>query len=263
VVVVAHHPYSSGRTFARLPLQAVLTAVNHRAALHIAVSGQAAGGEQCRRARRIKVVPLGGEVQPCTPQEIQTARDRIWPSDTRFPLLSLGRLEKFKNLSSLVEAVALIQKVMERQKASLCIVGSGSQQSVLKSMITKLGVSHLVQLVPETHEPSAFYFAADTLIVPSFAEGGPITAVEAALAGTRVHMTNVGLAQELAGLGAQVSLISGFDRHTIAKSLVAILEGEPVSALQRQKWALNAGGWRVDKQCDGFYSLVKSVIEGT
>lgn len=261
VMVVAHHPYSSGNSLLRLPITVALSLLNNRAVLHSAVSNEAARGEQCIGARRVVVTPLGGEVQTRDTAAVTEVRNRLWPVGARIRLLSLGRLEKFKNLGSLIAAIHLIRMQMALHGAFLCIVGSGSQHAKLTAKIDSLNLNHLIRVLPETSDPSVHYYAADCLVIPSLSEGGPITAIEAALSGTQILMTEVGLFHQLStDLGDQIRLIPGTDSHSIAEALLSVIQGNPIDNLIRKERAANAQVWSVEQKSRVFYEMVRSTV---
>lgn len=257
VVVVAHHPESSERVWARPPISAALRAVNSRAALHVAVSGSAAAGAQCRGAVRVEVLPLGAELDdaPADPSP--------WPDRCRIRLLALGRLRAFKNLDGLIRGVALAAPALRKCQASLAIVGSGPEEASLASIIRHAGVQDLVTMRPSVANPSGVLRAADVTFVTSLSEGGPITAMEAILAGSRLAMTRTGLFNELENAHHQVTTISGFDERSIAEALVAASALGPISATERDANAKTGRLWEARLTSQRFYDVVTTVATST
>lgn len=113
-----------------------------------------------------------------------------------FRLLYFGRLVGFKNLPSLLEA---LENVSE---ARLSIVGEGPMLSKLQSLAATLGLSDRVTFLPPVHgEDKEKVFAThDLLVIPSYTELSPNSALEARAAGLPVLLSKeTGLSTLLTG----------------------------------------------------------------
>ena len=113
-----------------------------------------------------------------------------------FRLLYFGRLVGFKNLPSLLEALENVSEVR------LSIVGEGPMLSKLKSLTKTLGLEDRVSFLPPVHgEDKEKVFAAhDLLVIPSYTELSPNSALEARAAGLPVLLSEeTGLSTLLTG----------------------------------------------------------------
>ena len=251
VVPVVHHPYASEVRALRLPLASALTTVNHRAALHIAVSESAAMGEQCSRARRVEVAPLGAQLSE------QAFPVEPWPPGTRIRLLAIGRLKSFKNFGGLIRAIEIEAPALQASGAHLVIVGSGPEEGSLRKQVTQGNLNELVTIIGEDSRAPALLRQADTFVITSIAEGGPITALEAALAGCRLVMTNVGLANDLhRRFPHYVTLITDPSPRSIASALKSEMLLGPVSPTDRAFLVNAASELTTAIAARRFYSLV-------
>ena len=255
VVVVAHHPKSSERPWAEGLISASLRRVNHKAALHMAVSTAAAEGSQCSGARRVEVLPLGAALSDAAPDH------SLWPADCRVRLLSLGRLRAFKNLDNLLRGVSLASSTMRHHKAFLAIVGDGSERDRLAAIIAQQGLSDLVRMHPATSDPSGILRATDVFFTVSTSEGGPITAIEALLAGSRLATTRTGLYSDLAAGHPHVTPIDDPHPEAIASSLErAALEGA-VTAHERAGNSESAARWNSEASSMNFYAALRAIAD--
>ncbi len=102
-----------------------------------------------------------------------------------FRLLFLGRFVKFKNLFSLIDAVAHIPDCV------LTIVGEGPLGAKIKTHVEHRGIEARVRFVaPVSGKDKQDIFAAhDLLVLPSLTEVSPNTALEARAAGLPVLLT--------------------------------------------------------------------------
>lgn len=116
------------------------------------------------------------------------------PLAKQYDLIWAGRLEKNKNLDSLIKAVALLKKQFPLIR--LLVVGVGSEQLALQRLVGYYGLKDNVvfdgwlktagDLVERLNQSKIF-------INPSFSEGGPRVALEAMACGLPVVTTRVGL----------------------------------------------------------------------
>ena len=111
-----------------------------------------------------------------------------------FRLLFVGRFVGFKNLSSLIEAVAQIPD------AYLTLVGDGPLDDSLRTLVERLGLTQRVQFVSPQRgsEKFAIFEKHNLLVLPSLTEISPNTALEARSVGLPVLLTEeTGLSDNL------------------------------------------------------------------
>jgi glycosyltransferase involved in cell wall biosynthesis len=110
-------------------------------------------------------------------------------------ILAVGRLVPVKGFDYLIEAAHLLKQ--EGLIFQLKIVGSGGEIHHLRELVKKMSVADVVELVGQVNDPKPLYEAASVLAIPSLAEGYSLVAVEGALFGLPIVMTDVGLAGEI------------------------------------------------------------------
>ncbi len=112
-----------------------------------------------------------------------------------FIILMVCRLEEEKNLPLALE---ILSRVREKYKdAGLLIVGSGSKEDELKSLVNKIGLNGAVEFAGWQTDLTSFYRTSNIFLQTSSYEGYGLALVEAGLNGLPVVTTPVGLAQEL------------------------------------------------------------------
>ncbi len=105
-----------------------------------------------------------------------------------FRIVYVGRLEKVKNVATLIAAFSRI----ENSKAKLIIVGDGRERANLEQQTKELAIEHRVEFVGFSNEPSRYLSSADLFVLPSFSEGFGIAAVEAMFLKVPVLCSKVG-----------------------------------------------------------------------
>lgn len=107
-------------------------------------------------------------------------------SEKALQLLFVGRLVGVKGLDVLLHAMDHVPD------SHLTVVGNGPEEEKLKDLAKKLGLGN-VHFAGYHSDPSSFYKAADAFVLPSFSEGLPLSALEAASHGLALVVTDIGL----------------------------------------------------------------------
>jgi glycosyltransferase involved in cell wall biosynthesis len=103
-------------------------------------------------------------------REVPAFKARSERAHSRIRLIYVGRLEQYKGLHLLLEALRGIDNV------SLTVVGEGSYRKTLQKLAGNLDVT----FVGFTRDPSHFYEEADIFVMPSLGpEGLPLVSLEA------------------------------------------------------------------------------------
>lgn len=143
----------------------------------------------------------------------------------RFPewkriFLALGRLDPVKNIPWLLKVFAEARK--ERSGIGLLIVGDGPERGRLAELVKKLGLERSVSLAGWTDDPLSYIKTCDCLLFPSLSEGYGLVAMEAAAAGTKIIMNDVGVANYELKASANAEIIPVEDAHAWIKAILKI-----------------------------------------
>ncbi|MGN7610994.1 TIGR03088 family PEP-CTERM/XrtA system glycosyltransferase [Magnetococcales bacterium HHB-1] len=116
-----------------------------------------------------------------------------------FILGTVGRLSPVKNQSFLLEVFAELrnESTAFQKQAFLVLVGDGSLHKELKARVSQLGIEENVWLAGEQKDVIPFYHLFSLFLLPSLAEGTPLTVLEAMAARLPVIASNVGGLPEL------------------------------------------------------------------
>jgi glycosyltransferase involved in cell wall biosynthesis len=134
-----------------------------------------------------------------------------------------GRLVAAKNHELAIRAVAKLPK------AALAILGEGPLLSELESAARDAGVADRVVLAGLRRDARAIVGAADAVLLTSHAEGLPLTALEALVAGTPLVATSVRGLRELLEPGRAAVLVPPDDENALADAL-RVLFADPALA---------------------------------
>lgn len=156
-----------------------------------------------RRADKIRVVSTKIEqsVSPISPVPISVIpiytplRAVTHKTSDVFTFLVLARLEKEKNITSVIEAFATVCK--SYPATELHIAGTGQQQTMLQEKVRSLGISDRVCFLGWVDNTVELLALADAFIQNSWFEGYGLALVEALAAGVPTVSTEVGVAPDL------------------------------------------------------------------
>ncbi len=108
------------------------------------------------------------------PQAMSVASGKISWTDKLNEVLFVGRLEEQKNVAELIR----IWSSINPQGWKLNIIGDGSQQSMLETLIDDLDLNDSVVLFGHQDNPQEFYSRAKIFVMTSKYEGFPMTLIE-------------------------------------------------------------------------------------
>lgn len=110
------------------------------------------------------------------------------PTKVKHNIVYVGRLEKVKNVETLIKAFAKL----ENKNTQLTIIGDGRERGTLENLVTELQLTNRVAFKGFQSEPAIFLCKADLYVLPSYSEGFGIAAVEAMFLKVPVLCSNVG-----------------------------------------------------------------------
>ena len=156
---------------------------------------------------RIVVTPEAADpffFAPPAGEEIEAMQRRF--GDGEF-FLHVGALSPHKNVTGLIEAFARLRQRPAGRHIRLVLVGTsahGYGQRSLRPLIERLDLTDAMTLTDYVDETMlrALYRSAIALILPSFAEGFGLPALEAMACGTAVVISRTGALCEVAGEAA-------------------------------------------------------------
>jgi len=154
-------------------------------------------------------------------------------------LLYIGRLAAEKGIPVLFESLSLLAG--RGYDFLVTMVGDGPDRAALEEMAVRLGISDRLTFAGYAgqDEVKEHLQKSDVLILPSFAEGVPVTLMEAMACGVPVIGTQVGGVPELIEHDRTGQLVPPADSATLADAIIRYLDDpelrERVSRQGREK----------------------------
>jgi glycosyltransferase involved in cell wall biosynthesis len=147
------------------------------------------------------------------------ARHREWEPPVR--LLAVGRIDREKNPSLLIDALARLQQE-EPGRYLLRWAGRGPLTEFIRNRAEELGIGDLLELcgyVPFGPSLLALYREAHMLVHVSFTEGVPQVIVEALASATPIVATDVGGVRAALDRGRAGVLVPADDREALVHGI--------------------------------------------
>ena len=126
-------------------------------------------------------------------EEIREDFRKNFNIEDKFVIGNIGRLNKEKNQSFLIDIFYEIQK--KKENAILLIVGKGPLKNELEEKVRSLGIDNKVYFLEDRKDIERIYQGIDVFVLPSFYEGLGIVAIEAQVSGLPV-IASTGVAKE-------------------------------------------------------------------
>lgn len=208
----------------------------------------------------IHVIPNAIDLALFTPQ---MEWERVSCEDGRVKLLFVGRLIKFKNVGTLLEAMALVKQETATPFV-LEVVGDGVERARLEEQAVRLGLASNVQFrgwVDRT-EILPYYQNADLFVTASIWEGMPNTVLEAMACGLPVIASDVQGSEELVQHGRNGYLVPVRSAQAMAEAILLLLDSD------RERRRMGRESRRIVEQtfaweriAEGYLEMYQRVLE--
>jgi len=155
----------------------------------------------------------------------------------KYTVATVGRLDPVKNQSVLIDAVSnVIESNLDKiPSMQLLIVGDGSLKHELEAKIIQLGLESVVSLVGARDDINQILNEVDIFVLPSIAEGIPMTVLEAMATELPVIATKVGGLPELVETGVTGVLIPNGDVGKLAAAIQSYYENPRIGLEQGKR----------------------------
>lgn len=193
----------------------------------VAVSGaiRAMAEEIGTPKRPVAVVPNGANGERFFPRSRAEARAELGLDPAEDFILYVGQLKPIKGTDVLTEAMG---RLHERPGGSprLVLIGVGPMRPWMEERFAALGIADRTRFMGRIphDEISAWFAAADFLVLPSRSEGLPTAACEAAASGRALVATAVGGTPEIVGHEQTGLLVPPEDPVALADAIARLLD---------------------------------------
>ncbi len=148
-----------------------------------------------RRGRRSPLVIQNAVLAPRETgllQEPTPNRKELGFSGRSFVFGAAGRFSREKGHRYLLDAFALLHRMLPGQAMELVLLGEGREETALRAQARRLGIEQRVCFAGFQRRAAAWMKVMDCLVQPSLTDGTPNSVLEAMFLGVPVIATNVG-----------------------------------------------------------------------
>lgn len=133
---------------------------------------------------------------------------------------TVGRLDPVKNHALLIESFnQIIQQYGEKNEIRLIIIGDGPLLSPLKQLAIEKKLSELIWFPGARNDIPSLLAAFDLFVLPSIAEGTPMTILEAMATELPVVATDVGGLAEIVSQGRTGTLVPSNNVQALSQAI--------------------------------------------
>lgn len=177
-----------------------------------------------------------------------------------YPILAcVGRLEKRKNFSLVIQAAAKLQK--ENICCHVLIIGDGEEKGNLIRLVNELRMTEVVSFLGYKQNPLPYIQIADMLCISSFAEGFPTVVLEAMTLEKPFVTTPVaGASEELADNG-NCGLVADWDVDDYAEKIKTLLTDKDLYDRMSKNCIKKIKEFSIENTVIRFDELVSSLPE--
>ena len=152
--------------------------------------------------------------------------------DATFTVGTVGRIQDIKNHRGLVLAFEQLCALLPEQahRLRLTIAGDGPLMPALRQQVAASRVGSRISLLGARSDIADLMRSFSVFILPSFAEGTPITLLEAMASGLPVVASDVGGIPEVVSPGHTGMLVAPTDHAGMAAALAAYFSDPPLAA---------------------------------
>src|SRR5688572_20586271 len=203
----------------------------------IAIAVSESTGEFTTRARlmpaeRTKVVYLGAPLdefaRPRTADEIAAARSALGIAPGTTAIGTVTRLMPAKGNKYLIDAAPLV--LASHPSVRIFVIGEGELRAELEAQARSLNLGDRIVFTGFTRDVAAALSALDLLVVPSLAEGTPLTMFEALAMGKPIVATDADGLVDVLTHGKDALVVPKGDAAALAGAINTLLDNTSLAA---------------------------------
>ena len=204
--------------------------------------------------KRIRVIPNGVDHELYRPSDAPLEESPL--------IVWLGRIEPYKNLDGLLEAMPEIRRRVPSVR--LAVVGSGSGLEAARGMSRKLGLEDCVEFTGfvDSERKVDFLCRAHVMVNTSEKEGWGLTVIEGNACGTPTVASNVPGLRDSVVDGETGFLVPHKDRSALVNSVTRILNDSTLRETMSRRCLAWASRFDWGQVATDFETVLDAVAEG-
>ncbi|MFC2031175.1 glycosyltransferase family 4 protein [Chloroflexota bacterium] len=178
-----------------------------------------------------------------------------------FQLLFVGRFHPQKGLPYLIDAVAEV--VQKHSDIRVVLVGSGAEEQTLRARIAELRLGRSFTLTGNLRgeEKIRAFKSSHLFVLPSVAEGQPLTLLESWAAQLPVLLTSVGANPDFVQDGVNGYLVPPRRPDLLADAIIRAMENPDLACLGVRGYEIVREDYSWDRVAERTYQVYSSVLK--
>lgn len=181
-------------------------------------------------ARKVETILNGVDTERFHAAAPLDAAAAAWGADGAFVIGAVGRLQDVKNHAGLIDAFVRLRARIPERKLRLVLVGDGPLRAGLEQQAAASGAGADIVFAGALDNVAAVLRGFSLFVLPSIAEGTPVTLLEAMASELPVVATRVGGIPEVVEHGVQGTLVAPGDPEALAQALGAYVRDPALGA---------------------------------
>lgn len=176
-------------------------------------------------ASKLTLIDNGVDTERFRPAQAGDDRLEAWQDDPdAFVIGSVGRLQQVKDQATLIDAFALLRRMLPDERLRLVLVGDGPLRDALAARVAAAGLQDSVWLAGPRSDVAPVMRSLSLFVLSSIAEGTPVTMLEAMASGLPVVATRVGGIPDLVQEGVTGALVAPSNPEALAQALAGYVQ---------------------------------------
>jgi glycosyltransferase involved in cell wall biosynthesis len=181
--------------------------------------------------------------------------------DNKFKIISMGRLEKEKNFTLLIEAFSIMLNKTNSDNTELYILGEGKERKDLEALINERQLQDRVFLKGFVEDPGELLSSCDLFVMCSTREGFGNVLVEALSCGLPVISSDCPSGpSEILGGGKFGKLLPVNDKESLANAIIEAINF-PNAISTKEERIRRANEFSVESIVDKYESLFHDILK--
>jgi len=171
-------------------------------------------------SKKITVIPVAIQTECFGAVNEKRHESKTFPSESRFKIGYVGRLEREKNILTLLQAFEGI--VRTRPDMHLLLIGDGNLKNVLIEYAKTKNISKNVHFLGARQDIADWLQIFDIFVLPSYTEGMPIALLESMAAGKAIIASNIQGIREMVRHNEEAILVNPYDVEELRQAILLL-----------------------------------------
>lgn len=209
--------------------------------------------------KKIAIIPNGIDIK-----KFDQVKKKL--SQKQFKVIFVGRFDKIKGLDYLIQAIKILKKhhlqLIQKKKLQVHLIGYGYEEKKLKKIVLQHQLTKFIHFRGKIVGQKLIqeYKGADLFILPSLAEGQPITLLEAFAARLPVIVTRVGDNTRFVKNNQNGWIVPKKNSRALVNKILEVLKSSNLKKMGQQNYQMAKNNYSWQQCGQKTYRLYQKVL---